>query len=151
MRSRLATIIVIGIVAVTFVIGLIVGAQRNDDSGPVDLIVYNGRVYKADGSGKFDEALAIQGNKILRVGSNRVIKRLAGTSTRMVDAHGGAVLPGFNDSHLHLVSGGLGLQQANLLAAQTVEEIVDTIRAFAAAHPDRPWVLGRGWYYTPFP
>lgn len=151
MRSRLATAIVVAIVAGTFVIGLIVGAQRDDETGPVDLIVLNGRVYPADGSGAFAEALAVRGNTILRVGSNREIKRLAGRATQSIDAHGAAVLPGFNDAHLHLVSGGLGLQQANLLDATTLDEIAATIKAFAAAHPDRPWVQGRGWYYTPFP
>ncbi|HOC17322.1 MAG TPA: amidohydrolase [Vicinamibacterales bacterium] len=151
MRSRLATLIVVAIVAGTFVIGLIVGAQRDDETGPVDLIVLNGRIYTADGSGRFAEALAVRGNTILRVGSNREVKRLAGRSTETIDAHGASVLPGLNDAHLHLVSGGLGLQQANLLDASTLEEIGAAIEAFAAAHPDRPWVLGRGWYYTPFP
>ena len=151
MRSRLATLIVVAIVAGTFVIGLIVGAQRDDETGPVDLIVLNGRVYTADGSGTFAEALAVRGNTILRVGSNREVKRLAGRATQTIDAHGASVLPGLNDAHLHLVSGGLGLQQANLLAASTLEEIGAAIKAFASAHPDRPWVLGRGWYYTPFP
>ncbi len=151
MRSRLATAIVVAIVAGTFVIGLIVGAQRDDETGPVDLIVLNGKIYTADGSGTFAEALAVRGNTILRVGSNREIKRLAGRATQSIDAHGATVLPGLNDAHLHLVSGGLGLQQANLLDATTVEQIAATIQAFAAAHPDRPWVLGRGWYYTPFP
>jgi predicted amidohydrolase YtcJ len=151
MRSRVATLIVVAIVVGTFVIGLIVGAQRDDETGPVDLVVLNGRVYKADGSGTFAEAVAIRGNTILRVGSNREIKRLAGRATQSIDAHGAAVLPGLNDAHLHLVSGGLGLQQANLLDATTIAEIAETIKAFAAAHPDRPWVMGRGWYYTPFP
>ncbi|MBP1633734.1 MAG: nfdA 4 [Acidobacteria bacterium] len=151
MRSRLATLIVVAIVGATFIVGLIVGAQRDDATGPVDLIVLNGNVYRADGTGGFAEALAVRGNKILRVGSNREIKRLAGRATETIDAHGAAVLPGFDDAHLHLVSGGLGLQQANLLDASTLDEIGAAIRAFAAAHPDRPWVLGRGWYYTPFP
>lgn len=151
MRSRLGTLIVVAIVAGTFVIGLIVGAQRDDETGPVDLVVLNGRVYTADGSATVAEALAVRGNTILRVGSNREIKRLAGRATQTIDAHGASVLPGFDDAHLHLLSGGLGLQQANLLDASTLDEIAATIKAFAAAHPDRPWVQGRGWYYTPFP
>ena len=150
MRSRIATLIVIGIVCATFVVGLIVGAQRDDREGPVDLLVLNGRVYTG-ASREFAEAVAIRGNTILKVGSNREIKSLATRGTRTVDAHGGAVIPGFNDAHLHLVSGGLGLQQANLLEAKTMEEVAATIRDFARAHPERPWVLGRGWYYTPFP
>jgi hypothetical protein len=151
MAARLTAFLVSVIVAITIVAGLIVGAQRDDRSGPVDLIVYNGKVFPADGSPAFHEALAVRGNEILRVGSNREIKRLRGKATRVIDAHGGTVLPGFNDAHLHFASGGLALDRANLLDAATLDAIRATISRFAADHPDRPWVLGRGWYYQPFP
>ena len=150
MASRLTTFIVVLIVAGTLVAGLIVGAQRDDESGPVDLIVTNGRVYTGSGS-KFAEAVAIRGNKILRVGTNRGIKRLRRPQTTVVDAHGGSVLPGFNDAHVHLMSGGLALSNVNLLDATTLEDIQSAVKAFAASHPERPWVRGRGWYYDPFP
>ena len=150
MASRLTTFIVVLIVAGTLVAGLIVGAQRDDESGPVDLIVTNGRVYSGSASA-FAEAIAIRGNKILRVGTNREIKRLRRPQTAVVDAHGGSVLPGFNDAHLHLMSGGLALSNVNLLDASTLEDIQSTVKAFAASHPERPWVRGRGWYYDPFP
>ena len=52
------------------------------------------------------EALAVQGNKVLRVGSNREIQRLARAQTTVIDAKGGSVLPGFNDAHVHLIGGG---------------------------------------------
>lgn len=150
MESRLAAIIVSLIVIVSVAAGLIVGAQRDDRSGPIDLIVYNGAVFTGAGQPPA-EALAVRGNEILRVGTNRDIKRLAGRTTRVLDAHGGAVVPGFIDAHLHFVSGGLNMDRVNLLDAETVPAIEEKIRAFAAAHSDRPWVLGRGWYYTPFP
>jgi predicted amidohydrolase YtcJ len=151
MAARLTAFLVAVIVATSVIAGLIVGAQRDDRTGPVDLIVYNGTVFPADGSGEFHEAIAVRGSEILRVGSNREIKRLGGKATRVIDAHGGAVLPGFNDAHLHFVSGGLALDRANLLDAATLDAIRETITRFAADHPDRPWVLGRGWYYQPFP
>ena len=69
MASRITTFIIVLIVAGTLVAGLIVGAQRDEADGPVDLIITNGRVYTADGSGTFAEAVAVRGNKILRVGS----------------------------------------------------------------------------------
>ena len=150
MASRLTTFIVVLIVAGTLVAGLIVGAQRDDESGPVDLIVTNGRVYTGSGS-KFAEAIAIRGNKILRVGTNRGIKRLRRPQTTVVDAHGGSVLPGFNDAHVHLMSGGLALSNVNLIDATTLEDIQSEVKAFAASHPERPWIRGRGWYYDPFP
>jgi predicted amidohydrolase YtcJ len=149
MASRLTTLIVVFIVAATLIAGIIARAQRDDD-GPVDLIVYNAKVYTGGGSAGFSEALAIQGNTIFRVGSNRDIKRLVRRQTVVVDAHGGAVVPGFNDSHIHFASGSLALSEVNLLDAPTVEQISAKVRAYADAHRDRPWVTGLGWYYTAF-
>lgn len=151
MAARLTAYLVVAIVTATVIAGLIVGAQRDEADGPVDLIVVNGRVFTADGRGTMAEALAVRGNQVLAVGSNREIKRLRRRATRVVDAHGGTVLPGFNDAHLHLLGGGLALDRVDLLGATTLPEIERKIREFAAANPDRPWVLGRGWYYQPFP
>jgi predicted amidohydrolase YtcJ len=97
------------------------------------------------------EAIAIQGNKILQVGSNREIQRLRRPQTVVVDARGGSVLPGFNDSHLHFLSGGLSLNEIELSDARTLPAIESAIRAWASANPERPWVTGRGWTYDPFP
>jgi predicted amidohydrolase YtcJ len=99
--ARLTAYIVALIVGVTVIAGLIVGAQRADD-GPVDVMVVNGRVYTADGEGTTAEAVAIQGNKILRVGSTREIQRLRRAQTVVIDARGGAVLPGFVQTDAHL-------------------------------------------------
>lgn len=149
MASRITTYIIVLIVTGTLVAGLIVGAQRDGADGPVDLIITNGRVYTAK-DGAFAEAVAVRGNKILRVGSNREIKRLRRPQTVTVDAHGATVLPGFNDSHIHLLSGGLSLAHLDLLGATTLDQIQTAIGDYAAAHPEREWIRGRGWYYEPF-
>ena len=102
-RAVLWTNIVAFIVGLTFIAGLIVGAQRADD-GPVDLIIVNGKVFTGDDA--LAEAVAVQGNKVLKVGTNREILRLQRPQTVTIDARGAAVVPGFNDAHLHLVQGG---------------------------------------------
>jgi len=150
MESRYSALIVVVIVAATLIAGLVVGAQRDDRSGPVDLVVLNGRVFTGAGR-EPAEALAVRGHEILRVGPNREMKRLAGAATKVIDAHGGTVLPGFIDGHVHFVSGGLGMDRVNLLDAESLDAIGKKIREFAAANPGHPWVLGRGWYYSPFP
>jgi hypothetical protein len=150
MRSRLPALLVVVIVAASVIAGLVAGAQRDDRTGPVDLVVLNGRVFTGAGR-EPAEAIAVRGNEILRVGSNREIKALAGAASKVVDAHGGSVLPGFVDGHVHFVSGGLGMDRVNLLDAESLDAIKAKIRAFAAANPGHAWVLGRGWYYSPFP
>jgi predicted amidohydrolase YtcJ len=149
MAARLTAYAVAFIVGVTFIAGLIVRAQRDDD-GPVDLIVINGKVYPADGQADLFEAVAVTGNKVVRVGTNREIQRLRRAQTVVIDARGGAVLPGFNDAHAHLINGGLSLDQISLADAATIDEIKDTIRVWAEAHPEREWITGRGWYYQAF-
>ena len=149
MAARLTAYAVAFIVGVTFIAGLIVRAQR-EDTGPVDLIVINGKVYSADGSADLAEAVAVSGNKVVAVGANREIQRLRRAQTVVIDAKGGAVLPGFNDAHAHLISGGLSLDQISLSDATTIDAIKDTIRVWSEAHPEREWITGRGWYYQPF-
>jgi predicted amidohydrolase YtcJ len=143
MATRVTGFIVITIVAVTLVAGLIVGAQR-DDNGPVDLIVFNGRVYTGE-SDAFAEAIAIRGNEIVRVGSNREIKRLRRIQTTIVDAHGAAVLPGFNDARTHFAAGALLASHADLTRAQSLTDLLDAIRSHAAEHPEEEWTEGFGW------
>ena len=150
MAARLTTYVVVGIVAATLIAGLIVGAQRDDNDGPVDLIVFNGKVYTADASGSMAEAVAVRGNQILRVGSNREINRLRRPQTVIVDALGAAVLPGFNDASTRFIDGGLALDEVDLLGAATIDEVQARIRTWAESHPDRPWIVGRGWSLSAF-
>jgi predicted amidohydrolase YtcJ len=67
-----------------------------------------------------------------------------------VDAHGGAVVPGFNDSHIHFALGSLALAEINLLDSKTTEQVLAKIRVYAEANTVRPWITGLGWYYTAF-
>jgi len=142
MATRLTTILVVVIVGATFIAGLIVGAQRDDASGPVDLIIVNGKVYPGGGA-DLEEAVAVRGTQILRVGSNRDVKRLRRAQTLVLDAHGATVLPGLNDSHLQFLAGALALEQLNLSAAGTVDEIGAELRLHAEAKPAQRWLVGR--------
>src|SRR6186713_3542014 len=138
MATRLTTILVAVIVGATFIAGLIVGAQRDDASGPVDLIIVNGKVYPGGGA-DLQEAVAVRGNQILRVGSNREVKRLRRAQTVVLDAHGGAVIPGLNESHVQLISGALSLEHLDLSAVVTPDDVVAELQGFAESDVSRPW------------
>lgn len=116
-----------------------------------DLVVVNGRIYPAGGATAMHEALAVRGDRIVAVGTAAAIAPLRGPQTRVVDAARRAVVPGFNDTHLHLFEGGAAAERADLGSASTVEEVQAALRTFAAASPSRPWVLGEGWRYNTFP
>jgi predicted amidohydrolase YtcJ len=147
MAARLATLLVAAIVATTLIAGLIVGAQRDDNSGPVDLIVHNAKVYAADDLGSTAEAIAIRGNKILKVGSEREIMRYRRPQTTLLDARGGTVLPGFDDAHAALVAGGLSVDAVQLFGARSFDDVRERLEAFATAHADAAWIRGYGWSY----
>ncbi len=145
MAARLTAYVVVAIVAATLIAGLIVGAQREDSEGPVDLIVRNAAVYTADRRGTMAEAVAIRGNQILRVGTDREIARLQRPQTIVVDAEGAAVVPGFNDAHVDLIGGGLRLAMADLRGAATSAEVLERIAAWSDANASAAWVIGSGW------
>lgn len=126
-------------------------AQNQPAGTPADLIIVNAKVYTAGSGGAFAEAVAVGGNKIVQVGSKDEVERRRGARTEVIDANGAAVVPGFNDIHTHIISGGLEMDNVNLQGARTLEEVQERIRTFAVAHPDRSWVKGRGWRYEPFP
>jgi predicted amidohydrolase YtcJ len=142
MATRLTTILVTVIVGATFIAGLIVGAQRDDASGPVDLIIVNGKVYPGAGA-ELQEAVAVRGNQILRVGSNRDVKRLRRAQTVVLDAHGATVLPGLNDAQVQLMAGAMTLDHLNLSPARTIDDIETELRHYAEDQPSAPWLVGR--------
>jgi predicted amidohydrolase YtcJ len=116
-----------------------------------DLILSGGRVWTAGPTQAWAEAVAISGNRIAYVGDTRGVAHWRGPATRVLALDGRLVLPGFNDSHIHLMSGALSLERVDLIEEATLDAVQARIKTFAAAHPERPWVLGRGWLYGSFP
>jgi len=128
---------------------LAIGASAQ--KAPVaDTVVVNARIYTVNAQQPWAEALAIGGDKILAVGSPQDVAAYRGPSTKVIDAQGHLVLPGFTDCHIHFMDGSLGLTQVDLNEAKTVPEIQRRVREYAAAHPNEPWITGMGWTYPTF-
>ncbi len=83
------------------------GGQLAGDTRPADLILRNGRVATVDARDRMVEAFAVRDGRFIATGTDRQVMRLSGPNTRIIDAGGGTVIPGLNDSHLHLIRGGL--------------------------------------------
>jgi hypothetical protein len=133
------------------VVGVALAAQPPAVTAPADLLVVNGKVYTADGRGTFAQAVAVRGHTIAAVGTTQEIERLRGPKTEVVDAAGAAVVPGFNDVHTHMLSGGLALENVELDGAGTLADVQQRIR-YLCVGARRPRVdSGRGWQYEPFP
>ena len=122
----------------------------NGSNGPADLVLRGGRVYTADAVGRWAEAIAVRGGRIVAVGFDADVRDLTGPGTRVVDVRGGLILPGFQDAHVHPVYAGQGMAQASLHDVFTADEYLRIIGDWAAANPDAPWVVGDGWFMDAF-
>ena len=114
------------------------------------LILHNGRIYTSDPQRPWVEALAIRGVKIAAVGSDDEVTRLRGPRTRVIDLDGRMAMPGIIDSHIHFLSGSLSLGQIYLDDARSAAEIQRRVKEYAAKHPEKQWLIGRGWNYDLF-
>ncbi|MFN7997024.1 MAG: amidohydrolase [Bryobacteraceae bacterium] len=117
---------------------------------PSDTVVVNAKIYTVNAKQPWAEALAIRGDRIVSVGGNPEIRASIAPSTRVIDAGGRLVLPGFTDCHIHFMEGSLGLLHVDLNGASTVAEIQKRVREYAVSHPKEPWILGMGWTYPAF-
>src|SRR2546428_139047 len=125
--------------------------HANNPSFAADLIIANGNIRTMDRSHPAAEAIAIYGNRIIAVGSNDEIKRLAGAHTKVIDAKGRLVLPGFNDAHVHFMSGGFELSSVDWRDANTPQEFAERIRDFAVKLPPGRWITGGDWDHERWP
>ncbi len=112
-----------------------------------DLIVTNAKVLTMDEARPRAAAVAMAGGRILAVGSADEVAALAGPDTRVIDAGGRTALPGFVESHLHLVLGGNELTQLQLGGVMGFEALAEAFRAYAAANPHTPLLMAQGAAY----
>jgi hypothetical protein len=117
---------------------------------PADIIVVHGRVYTEDPKQPWAQAVAIYKGKIVAVGDDPVIERMRGMGTKVINAGGKLVLPGFVDCHIHFIDGAFSLGRVNLEGAKDPADIQKRLREYAAEHPGDDWILGRGWNYAMF-
>jgi len=115
------------------------------------LILTNGRIWTGNDTAPWATAVAITGDKIISVGSDRQIAALADKNTPKIDLTGGFVMPGINDAHIHFLSGALRAFQVDLDGARSLEEIQRRIADFAKNNPDESWITGSGWEYSYLP
>ena len=113
-----------------------------------DLIIHHARVWTVDKSRPEAEAVAVLGDRIVAVGSNAEVDRWRGPKTSLIDARGKLLLPGFNDSHVHFVGGGLQLDSVQLNDTTSPAEFARRIGEQAKKTPKGEWIQGGDWDET---
>lgn len=122
-------------------------AARQVRAGKADIVILNGDVLLMTQKFKRAEALAIKDGKIQAVGSRKEIRQLVGGKTRVINAGGGTVIPGINDSHVHLGGYAIALPPFSYnMDGATVADVVTAVKAAVdeASKPDS-WIRGSGW------
>ncbi|MBT1158810.1 amidohydrolase [Aminobacter anthyllidis] len=113
-----------------------------------DLIVINGRVLTMDSTRPAAEAVAVKDGLIAAVGDNSTIEALRGPDTKVIDARGGSVVPGFIEAHMHLFSGAAELAHLQLAGVHGFEALREAVLAYAAERPDQRMLVAQGADYT---
>jgi predicted amidohydrolase YtcJ len=141
---------IIAAVAVLFFCAAESRRAQGQKADVADTVVVHGKVYTANTRQPWAEAVALRGGKIAAVGSDAEILKLRSAGTKVIDAGGRLVLPGFVDCHIHFLDGSLSLGRVNLEGAKDTADIQQRLREYAAKHPGNDWILGRGWNYAMF-
>ncbi len=110
------------------------------------LAIVNAHVVTVDSAKPEAEAVAMAGDRILVVGTNAEVRRVVGTATKVIDANGRLVIPGFIEGHGHLLGLGETKRQLDLTTARTWDEIVARVAAAARTAPRSAWIIGHGWH-----
>lgn len=113
-----------------------------------DLIIRNAKVWTADKTNPTARAVAVLGDRIVAVGSNGDVEVLRGPDTKVFDAGGKLLLPGFNDAHVHFVGGSRALDEVQLNDAASVGEFVRRVEEQARKTPKGEWIEGGDWDET---
>lgn len=110
-----------------------------------DLVVRNGTIFTSDDSLQFADSIAIRNGRILRVGSFLSMQDLVGDGTMEMNLEGKVVVPGFIDSHVHLIAGGMQMGQVELRGVNQKDEFVKRVKEAVQNAKHGSWVLGGGW------
>lgn len=131
-----------------FLLTLHVPSFSNDSKPAADLIITNAKIWTVDKALPSAQAVAVLGDRIVAVGSVAAIDAWRGARTKVIDAQGKLLLPGFNDAHVHFVSGGMQLDNVQLNDAPTPQEFARRIAERAKSTPKGEWILGGNWDET---
>ena len=122
--------------------------SSNDNA---DVVLTGGAVQTMDAARSWARAIAVRGDRIAAVGTERDIAGLIGPRTRVIDLHERLVVPGFQDAHVHPVTSGIDRMRCDLTGSNGLARYLEIIDSYARSHPDVAWILGGGWSMDDFP
>ncbi len=116
-----------------------------------EIVIVNAKIHTVDAALPAAQAVAVCGDTIARVGTTDDVRRMAGPSTRVIDAQGRLVVPGFNDAHVHLIDGANEIVGVDLRPATDDADFVRRLGEYARRLPKGRWILGGYWDHEAWP
>jgi len=113
---------------------------------PADLIIVGGKIYTADDHHPVAEAVAVVGDSIVWVGSEKEVRAMAGENTQIIDLQGKVMTPGFIEGHGHIMGVGYNELQLDLLNVTSYDELIDKVKTAVSKAQPGQWIVGRGWH-----
>src|SRR3972149_4447613 len=121
-------------------------------SRPADLVLRGGAVHTVDPARPRAQAVAVRDARRVAAGTDADVGEHLGHRTRVVQLRGRTLLPGFQDAHVHAVTAGLDRLRCDLRGgADDAGAYLARVGEYAAAHPERRWIVGGGWAMGAFP
>ncbi|MCS6804166.1 MAG: amidohydrolase [Acidobacteriota bacterium] len=148
MKRRASIRLIIGFMTVSLILPAF-GASAQRPSA--DVVLHNAKIITMNRAQPQAQAIAIVGDRIVAIGSNRQIKRWIGPATRIIDVQGKLVIPGLIESHGHMLGIGQAKLALDLVGTTSEAQIAEMVAARAAQTPPGEWVLGRGWDQNDWP
>jgi len=127
---------------------LITACAPAEKSAPTSLVITGVRVWTGDPDQPWAEAVAVRDDEIVAVGSTADIAPLIGDKTRLIEANGGMLVPGFIDTHVHFMAGGSSIASVQLRDARSPQEFAQRIGEFASHTEPGEWITGGAWDHT---
>jgi hypothetical protein len=145
-------------IALVLMLAISLGALNTNSSDPAslakafagdnpDILFVNADIYTQAAPARA-QAMAVRDGRIVAVGSNDDIRKLKGSHTQVVDLGGHFVMPGFNDAHVHLATGGFRHFEVDLTGSQSLQEMQQRIAAHTKGLAPGDWIIGGGWDHT---
>ena len=149
MKEKYCQVLALFLFFVVFCVATSV-VSASSDSRFADYVFTHGKVYTMDSAAPWQQAVAVKGNKIVYVGPDSGISNWIGSATKVVDLKGRMLMPGFVDGHNHFVAGAASKRGVSLVGAKDKQEMLQRIRDYVKANPQKDAYMGFGWEFPMF-
>jgi predicted amidohydrolase YtcJ len=133
------------LLAVTLLVAGLLTTQASESKEPADYVLLNGKVYTVNPEQPWAEAVAVRGDEIVYVGDNQAAREFIGKDSRAIDLKGKLLLPGFVESHIHVLMGAATTSGVTLTMTDSLEDIQRKVKEYAEANPTKPAIFGSAY------